>query len=138
LGLGRERVSLVLTASPRCFEYALGSAGTWSPYIMGGLAVGEVQAWDALTPSSGQAFRGGWTVGAGVETLLKLEYLYMDLGSTQLFDVVPGVAETVSFKANLVRAGINYDLTGLEAPRAFVTKYIRSTISRLCSCGGIR
>ena len=42
---------------------------TWLPYIMGGLSVGEVQAWDALTPSSGQAFRGGWTVGAGVETL---------------------------------------------------------------------
>ena len=31
----------------------------------------------------------------------------MDLGSTQLFDVVPGVAETVSFKVNLARAGIN-------------------------------
>jgi hypothetical protein len=28
----------------------------------------------------------------------------MDLGSTQLFDVVPGVAETVSFKANLAVA----------------------------------
>jgi hypothetical protein len=70
LGLGRERVSLALTASPRCFEYALGSAGNWLPYIMGGLALGEVQAWDALTPSPGQAFRGGWTVGAGVETLL--------------------------------------------------------------------
>ena len=54
---------------PRCLEYALGSAVTWLPYIMGGLSVGEVQAWDALTPSSGQAFRGGWTVGAGVETL---------------------------------------------------------------------
>jgi hypothetical protein len=47
----------------------------------------------------------------------KLEYLYMDLGSTQLFDVVPGVAETVSFKANLARAGIN-----TEGPRTFVTK----------------
>ena len=41
----------------------------WLPYIMGGLAVGEVEAWGALTPSSGQAFRGGWTVGARVETL---------------------------------------------------------------------
>jgi outer membrane immunogenic protein len=98
------------------------------PYITGGLAVGEVQAWDALSPSSGQAFRAGWTVGAGIETLLapnwtaKVEYLYMDLGSAQLFDVVPSVAETVSFKANLVRGGINYKLSGLEAPRAFITK----------------
>ena len=75
---------------------------------MGGLAVGEVQAWDALTPSSGQAFRGGWTVGRRRNIARsKLEYLYMDLGSTQLFDVVPGVAETVSFKVNLARAGIN-------------------------------
>ena len=41
----------------------------------------------------------------------------MDLGSTQLFDVVPGVAETVSFKANLARAGIN-----TEGPRTFVAK----------------
>jgi len=93
------------------------------PYITGGLAAGEVQAWDALTPSSGQAFRAGWTVGAGIETLLapnwtaKVEYLYMDLGSAQLFDVVPGVPETVSFKASLVRGGINYKLSGPEAPR---------------------
>ena len=130
MGLGRERVSLVLTASPRCFEYALGSTGTWLPYITGGLAVGEVKAWDALTPSSGQAFRAGWTVGAGIETLLapnwtaKVEYLYMDLGSAQLFDVVPGVSETVSFKASLIRGGINYKLSGTDAPRAFVTKYV--------------
>ena len=108
--------------------YALGSTGTWLPYITGGLAVGEVQASDALTPSSGQAFRAGWTVGAGIETLLapnwtaKVEYLYMDLGSAQLFDVVPGVSETVSFKASLIRGGINYKLSGTDAPRAFVTK----------------
>ena len=43
--------------------------GLGCPTSWAGLAVGEVQAWDALTPSSGQAFRGGWTVGAGVETL---------------------------------------------------------------------
>ena len=42
LGLGRERVSLVLTAStPDALEYALGSAGTWLPYIMGGSAIGR-------------------------------------------------------------------------------------------------
>ena len=78
-----------------CIGYALGPTGTWLPYITGGLAVGDVQAWDVLTPSSGQAFRAGWTVGAGIETLLglnwtaKVEYLYMDLGSAQLFDVFP-------------------------------------------------
>lgn len=69
MGLGRERVSLVLTASPPMPRIRAGLRRDLLPYIMGGLAVGEVQAWDALTPSSGQAFRGGWTVGAGVETL---------------------------------------------------------------------
>ena len=34
--------------------------------------------------------------------------LYVDLGSSQMFNVVPGVPETVSFTANIVRAGFNY------------------------------
>ena len=92
----------------------MGTSGTWLPYITGGLAVGEVHAWDVLTPASGNAFRAGWTVGGGIETALsqnwtfKLEYLYMDLGSAQMFNVVPGVPETVSFDANVLRAGFNY------------------------------
>ena len=61
--------------------YPIGPSGTWMPYITGGLAVGEVQAWDALTPASGSAFRAGWTVGGGIEAAfaqnwsVKLEYL---------------------------------------------------------------
>jgi outer membrane immunogenic protein len=53
-------------------------------------------------------------VGAGVEVgvernwTFKVEYLYVDLGSRQMFNVVPGVPETVSFTANIVRAGFNY------------------------------
>jgi outer membrane immunogenic protein len=106
----------------------MGPGGGWLPYITGGLAVSEVQAWDALTPASGSAFRAGWTIGAGIEAVLaqnwtlKLEYLYMDLGSAQLFDVVPGVPETVSFKANLFRAGVNYKFSGPEPPRPLVAK----------------
>jgi hypothetical protein len=75
--------------------------------VTGGLAVGELHAWDALTPSSGSAFRAGWTIGAGIETVLapnwtfKFEYLYMDLGSAHLFDIVPGIPETVSFRDNI-------------------------------------
>jgi len=94
--------------------YAMGATGNWLPYVTGGLAVGELQAWDAFTPASGSNFRAGWTVGAGVETgitknwTVKLEYLYVDLGSQQMFNVVPGVPETVSFTANILRAGINY------------------------------
>jgi outer membrane immunogenic protein len=94
--------------------YAVGPTGNWLPYVTGGLAMGEVNAWDSLTPAAGSAFRTGWTIGGGVETAFaprwtaKLEYLYVDLGSSVLFNVVPTVPETVSFRANIIRAGINY------------------------------
>lgn len=98
--------------------YAVGATGNWLLYATGGLAVGHLYGWDALTPASGSAFRAGWTVGGGVETAFapnwtaKLEYLYVDLGKAQLFNVVPGVAETVSFNANIVRAGIAWHFGG--------------------------
>jgi outer membrane immunogenic protein len=94
--------------------YAMGATGNWLPYVTGGLAVGELQAWDALFPASGSDFRAGWTVGAGVEAgitknwTFKVEYLYVDLGSKQTFNIVPGIPETVSFTANILRAGINF------------------------------
>ena len=110
------------------FGYAAGPNGTWMPYVTGGLAVGEVQAFDSLTPASGSAFRTGWTGGAGIEALvfphvtLNVEYLYMDLGSAQLFNIVLRVPETVSFKNNIIRAGINYQFFGSDPPRPLVTK----------------
>ncbi len=109
--------------------YAVGAGGNWLLYATGGLAVGEVHAWDNLTPASGSAFRAGWTVGGGVEFAFaqnwtaRVEYLYMDLGSAQLFDIVPAVPETVSFTANLIRAGVDYKFTGPEPPRPLVAKY---------------
>lgn len=96
--------------------YATGATGNWLPYVTGGLAFGQLNAWDALLPASGTDFRAGWTVGAGIETAFapywtfKVEYLYVDLGSSQMFNVVPGVPETVSFTANIIRAGINYEI----------------------------
>jgi outer membrane immunogenic protein len=101
--------------------YAMGATGNWLLYATGGLAVGDVHGSDALTPASGGEFRAGWTVGAGVEVAVapnwtvKAEYLHVDLGSAQLFDIVPGVPETVSFRADIVRAGINYHFN-LGAP----------------------
>ena len=95
--------------------YAAGATGNWLPYVTGGLAVGEVNAWDSLTGAAGDDDRAGWTVGTGVETAFaqnwtfKVEYLYVDLGSRQMFNIVPGVPETVSFTANIIRAGINYE-----------------------------
>lgn len=83
-------------------------------YLTGGYAYGDVRAWDALTPASGSKMYTGWTVGGGIEWALqgnwsaKLEYLYVDLGKKELFDIVPGVPETVSAKLNVVRFGLNY------------------------------
>jgi outer membrane immunogenic protein len=98
--------------------YAAGDTGNWLLYATGGLAVGDVYAWDNLLPASGSATRAGWTVGAGVETAfapnwtVKLEYLYVDLGKATLFNIIPTVPETVSFTANIVRAGVNYKFGG--------------------------
>jgi opacity protein-like surface antigen len=40
--------------------------------------------------------------------MVKLEYLYIDLGKAQYFNIVPGVPQTVGIAANIVRAGINF------------------------------
>jgi hypothetical protein len=121
------RVGFAPTGKRR-LSTAHGYRGIWLPYVTGGLAVGELHAWDALTPASGSAFRAGWTIGAGIETVLapnwtfKFEYLYMDLGSAHLFDIVPGIPETVSFRDNIFRIGINYKFWGPEPVRPLVTK----------------
>lgn len=94
--------------------YAVGPSGSVLPYLTGGLAVGNVQAWDNLTPSEGSGFRTGWSAGAGVEAriapqwMAKLEYLHVDLGHSNLFDVVPLVPETVSLRADIIRIGLNH------------------------------
>src|SRR5579871_4274477 len=93
-------------------------------YVTGGGAWGGVSSNDAglagslSFPASFSHSLGGWTIGAGVETALggnwtaKLEYLYVDLGSTtdsfvaSNFKNVDVVHATVH--DNLVRAGVNY------------------------------
>lgn len=87
-------------------------------YLTGGFAYGEVKGWDSLTPASGSEYRGGWTLGAGLERKFapnwgaKLEYLYVDLGDDHLFNIVPGVPESVSARAHIVRFGLNYYFGG--------------------------
>ncbi len=94
----------------------LGYAGwnNWLPYITGGLAMGDIKASNSLRTDASKT-KMGYALGAGVEYAMmtnwsvKLEYLYVDLGK---FDC--GVAcstttpDNVSFKANVVRAGLNY------------------------------
>ncbi|HMF23058.1 MAG TPA: outer membrane protein [Pseudolabrys sp.] len=73
------------------------------PYITGGLAFGGVQSNVAGFLNNSDS-KVGWTIGAGVEGVLagpwtaKIEYLYVDLGNNANID----------FRANLVRAGVNY------------------------------
>jgi outer membrane immunogenic protein len=73
------------------------------PYITGGLAFGGIQQ-NVVGFLSNSDSKVGWTLGAGVEGAIagpwtaKIEYLYVDLGTSANAD----------FRANLVRAGLNY------------------------------
>jgi outer membrane immunogenic protein len=90
------------------------AANGFMPYVTGGLAVGDVKA--SVTGLAGaRQTRAGWTLGAGAEFALsgpwtaKLEYLYADLGKfdcgTSCGTVAP---DNVKFRANILRAGLNY------------------------------
>jgi outer membrane immunogenic protein len=91
----------------------------WLPYVTAGAAYGKVKASEtalggvAVSSSSNQL---GWAFGAGVEYAFmgswtaKLEYLHVDLGH---FDAGPApVVNNVSFKENIIRAGLNYKFSG--------------------------
>jgi outer membrane immunogenic protein len=95
----------------------LGYAGwnNWLPYITGGLAAGNVKlAQDG--GGSDSKTKLGWTAGLGVEYALftnwsvKAEYLYADLGKSTCAAPTcnPGADVTTTFKANIVRLGVNY------------------------------
>jgi outer membrane immunogenic protein len=92
----------------------------WLPYITGGGAYGNIKA-SIRTAGGAQVASAsdselGWTVGAGLEYAFmgnwsaKLEYLYVDLGSFNAA-IAPAV-DNVSFKENVVRAGLNYKFSG--------------------------
>jgi outer membrane immunogenic protein len=92
----------------------------WLPYLTAGGAYGNVKA-TASIPVAGLLASAskselGWTAGAGLEYAMfgnwtaKLEYLYVDLGSFNA-GIAP-VVNNVSFKENIVRAGLNYKFSG--------------------------
>jgi outer membrane immunogenic protein len=83
-------------------------------FFTGGLAYGNVKL---STPGGTTSnTKTGWTIGTGFEYAFsgpwsaKLEYLYADLGTATCSAATCGLATDaqVSFKANMVRAGINY------------------------------
>jgi outer membrane immunogenic protein len=86
----------------------------WMPYIAGGLAYGDVSA--SVTGNRGASeTQAGWTLGGGIEYAFagpwtaRLEYLHVDLGD---FDCGRRCGtlgpDKVSFKSDIVRAGLNY------------------------------
>jgi outer membrane immunogenic protein len=92
----------------------LGYAGwnNWLPYITGGVAFGDIKASTALGDAS--KTKVGWAAGAGIEYAmmanwsLKAEYLYADLGTFDCGITCGLPSDNVSFKANLIRGGLNY------------------------------
>lgn len=79
-----------------------------------------VFAFNGTAPFSGSTTRTGWTAGGGIEGALvnnwtwKVEYLYVDLGSLDVFVAGPFVPETINvhtrFTDSIVRAGLNLRL----------------------------
>jgi outer membrane immunogenic protein len=103
--------------------------GTTMVYAAGGLAVGEVHAWDSLFGTSGDKTATGWTIGAGFETKLnpnwsvKLEYLHVDLGNPGVFVAIPPNEEHVSTTADIFRVGLSYYFNAPPPPPApIITK----------------
>ena len=111
----------------------IGFASTgWLFYGTGGLAVGNINANWGLTDTNSSAFESasksetkvGWTLGAGVETMVgrwsvKAEYLYVDLGnesvtSTDLTTAGPThypqnvFSHRADLSENIARLGLNY------------------------------
>jgi len=93
----------------------------WLPYITGGGAFGHVKA--SITDptlTGGSDTMTGWTVGAGLEYAFlgnwstKIEYLYVDLGKFNCgVSCAAGlVTDNVTFKENIIRAGLNYKFSG--------------------------
>jgi outer membrane immunogenic protein len=90
--------------------------GYWGMgYITGGAAIGNIRA--SLTSlgltAEQSTTRLGWTIGAGWERKItpnlsaKIEYLYVDFGSTNIGGL------DVDLSTNIVRAGLNYRLGDL-------------------------
>jgi outer membrane immunogenic protein len=92
----------------------------WLPYLTAGGAYGNVKATVSVpvfgVAASANQSNLGWTVGGGIEYAFlgnwsaKLEYLYVDLGSVNA-GIVP-IVNNVTFKENIIRAGLNYKFSG--------------------------
>ncbi len=104
--------------------YAIGPY--WLVYGTAGYAGGDIHAWDSLAGGAGSQILSGWTAGAGIEALIarnltvKFEYAHVDLGHAGVFDVFPGVTETVGFTGDIFRVGLNLRLN-VPSPSTYAT-----------------
>jgi outer membrane immunogenic protein len=92
-------------------------------YVTGGAAWASIRGSEgnglAIPPvGAGTQSRYGWTAGAGLETKFaqnwsaKVEYLYVDLGTSRVFIDNFGAGtlrgESIALRSHIVRAGLNY------------------------------
>jgi outer membrane immunogenic protein len=86
------------------------AAGQFMPYVTGGYAFGDLRRGFGTAFASATA--DGWVFGGGVEAMFspswsaKLEYLYVDLGRTNV--PISGFATDVDFWSHVLRIGLNY------------------------------
>jgi len=113
LAVGDFKYTAQTTTSVQVFGFGgLGTTPVGPPRVLAGAA------------TSSSDTRVGWTVGAGIERKFspnwsgKLEYLYMDFGTTTYFAGTVNQAD-VSFHDHIFRAGINYEFN----PAPVVAKY---------------
>jgi outer membrane immunogenic protein len=108
--LGCETKNSWLGTARGRFGYAF---DRFLPYLTAGGAFGDIQA-NATGFSGTKKTQFGWTAGAGLEYAFlhnwtaKIEYLYVDLGTVQCSIADCGVSIDTTFKASLIRGGVNY------------------------------
>lgn len=80
-----------------------------------GAAVGDISAYDTVeTTGRGRKIKAGWAAGGGIERpinaqwSLKLEYLYLDFGTSEYFTLSNRTPEEVRLHTSVVRAGLNF------------------------------
>ena len=96
------------------FGHPVGPFGSVMAFAAGGLAVGDIHAWDSLYGNKGSKTLAGWTIGGGIEAMfaqhwsVKLEYLHVDFGDEKVFTAIPPRPERVDTSADIFRVGVNF------------------------------
>jgi outer membrane immunogenic protein len=103
--------------------------GIYLPYLTAGAAWADIHAFDALFAVSGSKVQTGLAVGGGLEikfdprASFKIEYLYIDFGKANIFDIVPGTPEQIRTKVNVLRAGFTWYFGDPMGKAPVVAKY---------------